>query len=167
MGLDMYLYAKRSFFAPMWSIGDRDSYIEERKVVEAIRAIPGIKWPEPTNNLNSIELKFEVGYWRKANHIHNWFVQEIQDGVDECQESPDFEIDKLKELGDLCKQVLAARDNEAAKAKLPPIIGFFFGSIEVDEWYWDKTQNTADLIDRLVEWVGDDYNWSFQYHASW
>ena len=27
----------------------------------------------------------EVAYWLKANHIHNWFVQNLQDGVDECQ----------------------------------------------------------------------------------
>ncbi len=26
----------------------------------------------------------EVGYWRKANQIHNWFVKNVQGGVDDC-----------------------------------------------------------------------------------
>lgn len=29
----------------------------------------------------------EYKYWRKANHIHAWFVNNVQDGIDECQES--------------------------------------------------------------------------------
>ena len=28
----------------------------------------------------------EVGYWRKANQIHKWFVDNVQDGVDDCGE---------------------------------------------------------------------------------
>ena len=26
----------------------------------------------------------DVGYWRKANQIHNWFVQNVQGGEDDC-----------------------------------------------------------------------------------
>ena len=26
----------------------------------------------------------QVGYWRKANQIHNWFVENVQDGEDDC-----------------------------------------------------------------------------------
>ena len=29
----------------------------------------------------------EVAYWRKANAIHRWFVNNVQDGIDECQET--------------------------------------------------------------------------------
>lgn len=32
---------------------------------------------------NKIKIIYEVAYWRKANHIHNWFVQNIQDGIDD------------------------------------------------------------------------------------
>ena len=28
----------------------------------------------------------ELGYWRKANHIHKWFVDNVQNGVDNCGE---------------------------------------------------------------------------------
>lgn len=28
----------------------------------------------------------EVAYWRKANHIHQWFVENVQGDEDDCQE---------------------------------------------------------------------------------
>jgi hypothetical protein len=28
----------------------------------------------------------EIAYWRKANHIHQWFVENIQGGEDDCRE---------------------------------------------------------------------------------
>jgi hypothetical protein len=28
----------------------------------------------------------EVAYWRKANHIHKWFVDHVQKGNDDCRE---------------------------------------------------------------------------------
>jgi len=49
----------------------------------------------------------EVGYWRKANAIHDWFVQNVQDGRDECQESY-VTLSQLQELYDTCVLV---RDN--------------------------------------------------------
>ena len=47
----------------------------------------------------------EVGFWRKANHIHNWFVVNCQDGVDECQET-EISKENLEELLSICKKVL-------------------------------------------------------------
>ena len=34
-----------------------------------------------------------VAYWRKANAIHSWFVENCQDGVDECQYSNEISVD--------------------------------------------------------------------------
>ena len=47
----------------------------------------------------------EVGYWRKANAIHKWFVENVQDGEDDCEQ---YEVSKeqLEELLDVCKEVL-------------------------------------------------------------
>ena len=39
----------------------------------------------------------ETGYWRKANHIHQWFVENIQDGNDDCREYY-VPRERLKEL---------------------------------------------------------------------
>ena len=41
----------------------------------------------------------DIGYWRKANQIHNFFVHECQDGIDECQLSI-ITKDKLEDLLD-------------------------------------------------------------------
>lgn len=47
----------------------------------------------------------EVGYWRKANAIHKWFVENVQNGEDDCGR---YEVSKeqLEELLDVCKEVL-------------------------------------------------------------
>lgn len=47
----------------------------------------------------------EVGYWRKANQIHRWFVEEVQGGEDDCR---DYYVsrEQLLKLRDLCKRVL-------------------------------------------------------------
>lgn len=47
----------------------------------------------------------DVGYWRKANAIHKWFVENVQNGEDDCGQ---YEVSKeqLEELLDVCKEVL-------------------------------------------------------------
>lgn len=49
-------------------------------------------------------LSKEVAYWRKANAIHNWFVNNIQNGIDDCRM---YEVKKeqLEELLKTCKEV--------------------------------------------------------------
>lgn len=46
-----------------------------------------------------------VAYWRKANQIHNWFVTNIQNGVDNCEPHPVTEQDIVKLLN-ICNQIL-------------------------------------------------------------
>lgn len=47
----------------------------------------------------------DVGYWRKANQIHNWFVHNVQGGEDNCKF---YEVSqsKLIELRDTCQKIL-------------------------------------------------------------
>ena len=73
MGLDMYLTASRYF----WDFKDIDKQ-KAAKVAELFPELDG-------KRVKTIEV--EVGYWRKANAIHNWFVQKCQEGVDECQKT--------------------------------------------------------------------------------
>lgn len=46
-----------------------------------------------------------VAYWRKANQVHNWFVTNVQNGVDNCEPHPVTEQDIVKLLN-ICKQIL-------------------------------------------------------------
>lgn len=47
----------------------------------------------------------EVGYWRKANQVHAWFVDNVQNGVDDC-DSYVVTAEKLEELLEICQRLL-------------------------------------------------------------
>ena len=86
-----------------------------------------------------------------------------------CQESY-VERSKLKELVEDCKLVLASRDTPAEKITiekvLEPTSGFFFGSTEIDSYYWSDLQNTVDTLVKILDdprFRGSD----FYYRASW
>lgn len=57
----------------------------------------------------------EVAYWRKANQIHNWFVQNVQEGVDDCNY---YEVskDNLERLLKICRVV--KENSELIKGKV-------------------------------------------------
>ena len=107
----------------------------------------------------------EVGYWRKANSIHGWFVRNVQDGVDDCHEYA-VEKDKLKELLESVNAVLA--DPTRADELLPPQSGFFFGSTEVNEYYIQDLKDTKKILESLFSELKGvaDYPELF-YRSSW
>lgn len=142
MGLDMYLSAK--WFN--WSYGD-DQKVE----------IKGLDLHG--NSLKYIET--EAGYWRKANAIHEWFVNNVQDGDDDCR-SYYVSRDKLKELRSVCEAVLG--DIGSAMNLLPTVSGFFFGSTDYDEFYYKDLELTIEIIDKALA-LPD--NWEFEYSSSW
>ncbi len=109
-----------------------------------------------------------VGYWRKANHIHKWFVDNVQDGVDECQEAH-VSLDKLKELLEVCKKV--KNDPKLAPKLLPTQSGFFFGGTDYDEYYMNDIDNTIKIIEEIFTeeplWEQYGYPPTFYYQSSW
>lgn len=81
----------------------------------------------------------EVGYWRKANAIHKWFVDNIQDGNDDCKDYK-IDIEYIIKLKEVCEQV---KNNTAHAHKLLPTQGgFFFGSTEYGECYFEDIDLT-------------------------
>jgi len=109
-----------------------------------------------------LDSSHQVAYWRKANQIHGWFVQNCQDGVDECQEVS-VHPDQLRELIDLCKRVLA--DHSLAEELLPVTGGFFFGTYEYDDYYFDDLGETVIMLESVLTDKGEDYE--FYYQSSW
>ena len=146
MGLDMYLSAKQ--FA--WPHLEDTLY----------NTIKKLDWPV---EIRHAEISACVAYWRKANQIHDWFVQNVQGGVDECQASY-VSKDQLIELRDLCVRLLQSKNPEEALQDLPPANGFFFGSDEINEWYWEDLQDTVNQLNPLIE---SDQALDYEYHASW
>ena len=88
-----------------------------------------------------------VGYWRKANAIHGWLVENVMDGVDE---SGNYLVtqEQLEELKARCEAVLAKKSK--AKTLLPVYDGFFFGSQKYDACYYDNLRLTDKIIDEVL-----------------
>ena len=149
MGLDMYL--TKETYVKNW---DHMQPSEKHKVVvkKANKVVSEIK-PERISYITE-----EIGYWRKANHIHNWFVQNVQEGVDNCQE---YEVSykQLDKLLQDCKAVL--KTPEKAEKILPVLKGCFFGSYEYDEYFLNDIRGTVEIITPLLneakEYNGEKY----------
>jgi len=108
----------------------------------------------------------EIGYWRKANAIHGWFVNECQGGVDECQKTKVSKV-KLRSLLSKVNSVLRLADNDKswenkARSVLPSQSGFFFGGTEYDEYYLDDLRNTKRILEKALKEDGEIY-----YQSSW
>ena len=101
-----------------------------------------------------------MGYWRKSNMIHHWFVNNLAEGVDECQPIT-VRREDLEQLKEVCINVIAVP--EMAEELLPTGSGFFFGSTDYDEYYFGDLNDTLGIINRCLE-SKFDY---FEYQASW
>ncbi len=155
MGLDMYLSGKR-YISGYFDEADKDR-------AEAIQdQFPELKGRDRFGSESCIkEVRIEAGYWRKVNAIHKWFVDNVQGGEDECK--PHYvSREQLLALKALCQEVLDNRDRAADL--LPSANGFFFGSTEYDEYYFDDLQTTIQIIDDCLE-LPDA--WEFEYCSSW
>ena len=135
-----------------------------------------------------------VAYWRKANAIHKFFVDELAGGVDECQRI-DVSKSQLEELLDRAKKVKAAsklidgevnngyhfvdgkevpivekgkiiEDASVADELLPTERGFFFGSTDYDQWYLENIEDTIEQIAKILETTDFNNEYVF-YQASW
>jgi hypothetical protein len=147
MGLDMYLNAERY----LWGHEEGDKQISEN-----IGQLIGL----PTDGKVKT-ITVEAGYWRKSNQIHNWFVANVQEGKDECQDSY-VSREQLKELREVCQKVLD--NNELAEQLLPTASGFFFGGTEYDQWYFNDIEETIKIIDNALLMPDQ---WDFNYRSSW
>lgn len=151
MGLDMYLNKKTY-------IGNYYKEPEDKVKIE----ISGDKENKSLNEIKQDRISYinaQVAYWRKANQIHNWFVQYVQNGEDDCREYF-VSKDQLQDLVNLCKKVKESK--ELAEELLPTQGGFFFGSTDYDDYYMEDIQNTIDQIEPLLE-----ENEEFYYSSSW
>lgn len=163
MGLDMYLYAEHWIPFRSW---DKDGKANEKfdKLVELTKLDDLI---DKGQGYISAYTKVQIGYWRKVNAIHKYFVDKCANGVDECQEIEVYR-ETLVALKDICEELSLSKDVERAVELLPPTGGFFFGSTEIDEWYFNGVEYTYNLLKKILEKIPeDDYNYEFIYRASW
>ena len=120
----------------------------------------------------------DLGYWRKANHIHKWFVDNVQNGIDECQESV-VSKEQLINLLEICQKVLEEstlvkgeiengkqliggvwvpimqdglenKNPSLAEKLLPTQSGFFFGNTNYDEYYINDIKETISILKPVI-----------------
>lgn len=114
------------------------------------------------NNLGKTQIIYtEEIYWRKANHIHRWFIENIQNNIDDCEEH-EISKEQLEYLKIKCEEVMR-NPNKASKI-LPTQEGFFFGETTYDNVYFEQTKRTIKEINRIIQ--STNYDW-FIYQSSW
>ena len=168
MGLDMYLIRKKY-------VGAKYDW---RKVTGKVEIeIDGKKLPIEFNRIEYITE--DACYWRKANAIHKWFVDNVQDGNDDCGTYWVSRV-QLQELLDKCKQVKEKAIIKKGKIKngqklengkwvdimedgeyienadeindiLPTTDGFFFGSTDYDEYYIQDIDYTIERLEQILK----------------
>jgi hypothetical protein len=144
MGLDMYLKGKVYL----------DYNSPEREEIAEMLDIKGY-------DVRSVTV--ELGYWRKANHIHKWFVDNVQNGVDNCSEYYVRKED-LETLLLICKQVI--EDKTKAASLLPTQQGFFFGAQQYDDWYYDDLESTVEILENALKFYNEKIV-DIYYDSSW
>ena len=158
MGLDMYLN-KRSY-VEQWDHNEKNHTVKVKFDGKARKDIKPDRITYVTEG---------VIYWRKVNHIHNWFITNCADGVDDC--TPMYvSVEQLRELCELCDEVLT--DPSAAHDRFPTISKFFFGDTSYDDYYIDETKRTHKQLKSLLKEYDDCkgkgfHPSSFEYLASW
>ena len=106
MGLDMYLTHRK--YVKNWA----HMKPEEKHIITISKGGIPVESKLPVT-----EVVYEAAYWRKANAIHNWFVQNTQGGDDKNGEETWVSREQLQELLDLCKQVLQVAKVKPGKMK--------------------------------------------------
>lgn len=194
MGLDMYLYAERY-------LSGYDHTRDEHKELyrTAVNAAGLADYKAPEMDSRHAEVNVCVAYWRKANAIHAWFLnkrgprrhdpaagddQGLGDVIDDCRPI-DVDIDDLRELYTLtleCIQHYQAGDHDLISEKLPALAGFFFGSTDIDEFFFHDLEITRDQLRHVIAAYDAEektaeaarangefplWNPSFSYRASW
>ncbi len=99
-------------------------------------------------------------YWRKANAIHAYIVDNHADG-DDCTPIELYR-DSIKELRNRCLDVLS--DRSLAEKLLPTREGFFFGDVNYNEVYFEELERTEKELTEVLR----DGTWNYlEYQASW
>ena len=186
MGLDMYVNIRnkntQSKLDAYKAWENKYSYEEWQRLTEEQRDEWRNSEPEYDENMYGKELM----YWRKANQIHNWFVQNCQNGVDDCEQYAITVADLMK-LKELCEKILTMTENrkamrytsfcaqkkeevdvrfltlegvEYAIEHLPSRSGFFFGSTEYDDYYVLQLENTVEQINDTLDTLNCEYGFA-------
>ena len=174
MGLDMYL--EKHFAYEPFSMSEGRIPLETSLSIKRTDT-QAVLFDITTPDISGFVI--DKVYWRKANMIHQWFVNNVQKGVDDCSlyELEETSLENLLDIIDRLLDVKTTKSdvfaNDLAKELLPNTEGFFFGSQEYDDWYWEELEDTKIKLNRLLEPIDRKnkekfycYTY-FTYQSSW
>jgi hypothetical protein len=151
MGLDMYLRANQYVARNDHSHKNGEFISTPNPMFDEIVKQFNAQDAIDKDSFGGISVSLPVGYWRKANQIHQWFVNNVQDGEDNCS-SYYVSREQLEELRSTCLEVIV--DIDKAEELLPT---------ESDQYYVQDLVDTVDIINRCLSTKFD----SFEYQSSW
>ena len=177
--------------------GVKQEQLPKAEDIEYFKRFMGTKyyaWDEdkkyPTNGIRE-----HVAYWRKANAVHKWFVENVQDREDDCDYHREVREEDLVKLRDICRRIieetvlikgkvkngyrfeknkevpiyedgLLVANPQLCNSLLPCTDGFFFGSTEYNEWYLDDIKYTYEVCNEILKDTDFEKQMIF-YRSSW
>jgi hypothetical protein len=108
-----------------------------------------------------------VLYWRKVNALHKFFCDRgiLEAGGKENVGRYIISRNDLIDLVFVMKRILVDNSVKLAEETLPTESGFFFGSTEYDEFYFNDLKDAVTLVSAELDAVPDQEVWF--YEASW
>lgn len=174
MGLDMYLYLRKSnyrsdAFSRFGGQMGEDLYPKALASFEA-----GIR----RRNFPSVstEADYQIGYWRKFNALHAYIESEC-DAYSELEHGDGVVLDweAIERIISTLKEV--KETHEKAPEALPTKKGFFFGRTEYDDDYFSEVEYSIGIFEKAKRWLEESKStptrenfyetWELVYKASW
>ena len=147
---------------------------KSQALIDALEAT-GLQNAPIEHHWNHLTYVFPIITWRKANAIHKFFVDEVQDGNDNCERHY-VSRETLQELLDRITTILDIKTPVAREMKAEELLptdneGCFFGTKEYDDWYYKDLEDTKKTLEKVFEYeenaeAGKCFD-SFYYQSSW
>lgn len=178
--------------------GHDESELPDKETIEYFRQFYVTRYSswDTAHKYGHKSIMEEIGYWRKANEIHAWLVDHVQDGIDDCDYHYEVTKEVLELLRATCQLVIlnsdlvpgkvivgysfdkngneitdyedgkVVKDSSAAERLLPTQGGFFFGDTSYNEWYINDLKETIKIIDKVLAETDFETQMIF-YVSSW
>ncbi|RAP49219.1 MAG: hypothetical protein BZ138_08055 [Methanosphaera sp. rholeuAM270] len=87
-------------------------------------------------------------YYRKENWLRNWMEENTMLNSESNCEKIVIHPTQINELHQACEQVLD--NHELADELLPTQCGFFYGSTDYDEWYFEGVELVKNHMEEIM-----------------
>lgn len=166
MGLDMYLesHKKETYELHLQAIDLMQEILNYRHKDSKETFVDDDEWVKVRDSLNALinHEQEQIAYWRKANQIRGWFANLLDTDTDRVCKGKVSKED-IENLLDTCKQVL--KDHSLAEKLLPTTEGFFFGSNEYDEYYFEEIKETIEICEKVLKEF--DFSTNYLIYDEW